>query len=70
LAPQHVAGSMRIRRFALCWKGNPSFNRVEQILIVNRDRTVDCQRTGISPACRPDPVAGHGGTGRAATRAV
>jgi hypothetical protein len=23
---------MRIRRFALCWKGNPSFNRVEQIL--------------------------------------
>jgi hypothetical protein len=32
LAPQHVAGSMRIRRFALCWKGNPSFNRVEQIL--------------------------------------
>lgn len=22
---------MRIRRFALCWKGNPSFNRVEQI---------------------------------------
>jgi hypothetical protein len=23
---------MRIRRFALSWKGNPSFNRVEQIL--------------------------------------
>ncbi len=23
---------MRIRRFALCWKENPSFNRVEQIL--------------------------------------
>jgi hypothetical protein len=34
LAPQHDADSMRIRRFALSWKGNPSFNRVEQILEV------------------------------------
>src|SRR5580693_6386034 len=31
LAPQHDADSMRIRRFALSWRGNLSFNRVEQI---------------------------------------
>jgi hypothetical protein len=37
LAPQHDADSMRIRRFALSWKGRPSFNRVEQIRIELND---------------------------------
>jgi len=38
LVPQHDADSMRIRRFALSWRGNLSFNRVEQIPLIIRGK--------------------------------